>query len=31
LRAHGGVLLARDWERQPGAAPLPAVEVVDLV
>lgn len=30
LRAAGGVLNARHWEEQPGAGPLPAVEVVDL-
>lgn len=30
LRAHGGVLPARDWARQPGAVALPPVEVVDL-
>jgi predicted amidohydrolase len=30
LRANGGVLPARDWARQPGAAPLPGVRVVDL-
>ena len=30
LRADGGVLNARHWSEQPGAATLPAVEVVDL-
>ena len=30
LRANGGVLNARHWAEQPGAMPLPAVEVVDL-
>ncbi|MDE1916986.1 MAG: carbon-nitrogen hydrolase family protein [Sphingomonadales bacterium] len=30
LRAHGGVLPARDWARQPGAGVLPPVEMVDL-
>lgn len=30
LRADGGVLNNRHWEEQPGAAPLPAVERVDL-
>ena len=30
LRANGGVLNARHWSEQPGAMPLPAVEVVDL-
>jgi len=30
LRADGGVLNARHWTEQPGAAALPAVEVVDL-
>jgi predicted amidohydrolase len=30
LRADGGVLNARHWAEQPGAAPLPSVEVVDL-
>ncbi|MBS0254517.1 MAG: carbon-nitrogen hydrolase family protein [Proteobacteria bacterium] len=30
LRAHGAVLNARHWLEQPGAAPLPAVEVVSL-
>lgn len=30
LRADGGVLNARHWGEQPGAATLPAVEVVDL-
>lgn len=30
LRADGGVLNARHWAEQPGAVPLPAVEVVDL-
>ena len=30
LRADGGVLNTRHWEEQPGAAPLPAVERVDL-
>lgn len=30
LRANGGVLNTRHWAEQPGAAPLPAVEVVDL-
>lgn len=30
LRADGGVLNARHWDEQPGAAPLPAVERVDL-
>lgn len=30
LRADGGVLNARHWAEQPGAQPLPAVEVVDL-
>lgn len=30
LRADGGVLNARHWGEQPGAVPLPAVEVVDL-
>jgi predicted amidohydrolase len=30
LRADGGVLNARDWAEQPGAAVLPTVEVVDL-
>ena len=30
LRADGGVLNARHWAEQPGAGPLPPVEVVDL-
>jgi hypothetical protein len=30
LRADGGVLNARHWDEQPGAKPLPDVEVVDL-
>lgn len=30
LRADGGVLNARHWAEQPGAAALPAVELVDL-
>ncbi|MBS3928591.1 MAG: carbon-nitrogen hydrolase family protein [Sphingomonadales bacterium] len=30
LRADGGVLNARHWAEQPGAALLPSVEVVDL-
>ncbi len=30
LRADGGVLNRRHWVEQPGATPLPAVEVVDL-
>lgn len=30
LRADGGVLNARHWGEQPGAAALPRVEVVDL-
>lgn len=30
LRADGGVLNARHWAEQPGAAKLPAVETVDL-
>lgn len=30
LRADGGVLNARHWAEQPGAQPLPPVEVVDL-
>jgi predicted amidohydrolase len=30
LRADGGVLNARHWAEQPGAATLPPVEVVDL-
>jgi predicted amidohydrolase len=30
LRADGGVLNTRDWTEQPGAAPLPRVELVDL-
>lgn len=30
LRADGGVLNTRHWAEQPGAAPLPPVEVVDL-
>ena len=30
LRADGGVLNARHWAEQPGGAPLPAVEIVDL-
>ncbi len=30
LRASGGVLNARHWAEQPGAQPLPPVEVVDL-
>lgn len=30
LRANGGVLPAHDWSRQPGAAVLPGVEVVDM-
>lgn len=30
LRADGGVLNARHWSEQPGAALLPPVEVVDL-
>ena len=30
LRAEGGVLNARHWVEQPGAAVLPGVEVVDL-
>lgn len=30
LRADGGVLNARHWTEQPGAEPLPPVEVVDL-
>lgn len=30
LRADGGVLNARHWTEQPGAAMLPPVEVVDL-
>lgn len=30
LRASGGVLNMRHWAEQPGAAPLPPVEVVDL-
>ena len=30
LRADGGVLNARHWDEQPGAKPLPAVEIVDL-
>lgn len=30
LRADGGVLNVRHWAEQPGAGPLPAVEIVDL-
>ncbi|MCC6925365.1 carbon-nitrogen hydrolase family protein [Novosphingobium sp.] len=30
LRASGGVLNARHWAEQPGAQPLPPVELVDL-
>ncbi|MEO0031857.1 MAG: hypothetical protein RIS94_1615 [Pseudomonadota bacterium] len=30
LRADGGVLNARHWMEQPGAVPLPPVQVVDL-
>lgn len=30
LRADGGVLNSQHWSEQPGAAPLPAVEIVDL-
>ncbi len=30
LRAAGTVLNTRDWAEQPGAAPLPPIEVVDL-
>lgn len=30
LRADGGVLNARHWTEQPGAQPLPPVELVDL-
>ena len=30
LRADGGVLNLRHWAEQPGAAPLPPVEFVDL-
>ncbi|MGB7656455.1 MAG: carbon-nitrogen hydrolase family protein [Novosphingobium sp.] len=30
LRANGGVLNSRHWAEQPGAKPLPDVEVVDL-
>ena len=30
LRADGGVLNLRHWAEQPGAAPLPPVESVDL-
>lgn len=30
LRADGGVLNLRHWAEQPGAAPLPPVEIVDL-
>lgn len=30
LRADGGVLNWRDWDEQPGAQPLPPVEIVDL-
>jgi hypothetical protein len=30
LRADGGVLNTRHWAEQPGAAPLPPVEVIDL-
>ncbi len=30
LRADGGVLNSRHWAEQPGAAPLPAVELVNL-
>ncbi len=30
LRTDGGVLLVRHWAEQPGAAPLPPVEVVSL-
>lgn len=30
LRADGGVLNVRHWAEQPGAAPLPPVEIVDL-
>jgi predicted amidohydrolase len=30
LRAHGSVLNTRDWQDQPGAEPLPPVEVVSL-
>lgn len=30
LRSDGGVLNTRHWGEQPGAAPLPPVEVVDL-
>lgn len=30
LRADGGVLNALHWTEQPGAAPLPPVEIVDL-
>ena len=30
LRANGGVLNTRHWQEQPGAMPLPEVEVVDL-
>lgn len=30
LRADGGVLNLRHWAEQPGASPLPPVEIVDL-
>lgn len=30
LRADGGVLNARHWAEQPGAVPLPPIELVDL-
>lgn len=30
LRADGGVLNLRHWSEQPGAVPLPPVEIVDL-
>lgn len=30
LRADGGVLNLRHWAEQPGAAPLPPLEIVDL-
>ncbi|WP_225204956.1 carbon-nitrogen hydrolase family protein [Novosphingobium huizhouense] len=31
LRADGGVLNARHWREQPGAVPLPPVEIVSLL
>jgi len=31
LRADGGVLNARDWQDQPGAGALPAVQIVSLL